>query len=93
MGQCTPFLRHPHLLRGTICDQPDMSGMSHEPPTGSQQAKDQEPRAKVRPRALTGWKYPRASSPAQQKPWPCSLVAKGEYSAPAGVGDRQVTNL
>lgn len=65
MGSCIPSLRHPHLLGVTICDQP---GMTHEPPTGSQQTEDQKPRAKVRPRALTGWKPLRASSPAEQKP-------------------------
>lgn len=54
-------LDHPWSNHGmTICDQSGMSGMTHEPPTGSQQAEDQEPRAKVRPKALTGWKTPRA---------------------------------
>lgn len=47
MGLCAPSLRHPHLLRGTICDQPGMSGMTHKPQQdlSEQRNKSQEARS------------------------------------------------
>lgn len=76
MGLCAPSLRHPHLLRGTVCDQPGMSGMTHKPQQDLSEQRTKSQRGKVRPRVLTGWKPPRASFPSEQKPWPVLWVQR-----------------